>query len=159
MIRIIKVKGRTGRFDTPSFLWTENETLTLKFEIAEARVGRYVAVVQCGTQKKTVYFSKNTTIDVLPEFIQKGEFNPVSVLLEFRTTQGDRVIISNDPAKGGFFIEPLYIERVEGNTTAIAWLTKIESELAELRTRQEETEKKLRQFEDEGVPIFSENEE
>ncbi len=159
MIRTIKVKGRTGRFDSPSFLWTENETLTIEFEIAESRVGRYVAVVTCGTQKKTVYLSNDTTVDISPEFIQEGEFNPVSVLLEFRNKQGDRVIIPNDPAKGGFFIEPLYIERVTENTTAIGWLTKIETALAELRARQDETEKKLQQFEDEGVPLLAENEE
>ena len=52
-------------------------------------------------------------------------------MLEFRNPTADKVIIGNDPNKNnGFFIEPLYITRVEGNTTGVAWLNKIETELA-----------------------------
>ena len=159
MIRVLKLKGMIGRWDIPSFLWTENETLTVKLDVSETRVGRYIAVVTCGTQKKTVYLSKDMTINISPDFIQKGEFNPLSVLLEFRNTQGDSVIIPNDPKKGGFFIEPLYIERVTENTTAIAWLTKIETEIAEIKATQADMANKLQKFEDEGVPLLVEDEE
>lgn len=158
MKRVIKFKGRTGRWDIPSFLWTENETLTIKLEIAESRVGKYIAVVNCGEQKKTVYLDKDMTIDISPDFLKNGKFNPIYVLLEFRDLRGNRPIIPNDPAKGGFFVEPLYIERVTENTTAIAWLTKIENDIAELKKMQGNINEKLQKFEDEGVPLLAENE-
>lgn len=158
MIRRIKIKGRTGRFDVPSFLWTENETLTLKLDVEEKRVGRYVAVVRCGEQRKTVYLNAEMTVELSPEFIQKGEYQPLTVLLELRNAQGTRVLIPSDPEKGGFCIEPLKIERMGENTCAVTWMQKLEGELGALRTRVEKTENKLKEFEDEGVPLLAENE-
>jgi hypothetical protein len=98
------------------------------------------------------------TVEVLPEFIQKGEFSPISVLLEFRNSQGDKIIIPNDPAKGGFFVEPLHIEKVGESATAIGWMTKIENEMSALLRRCIMLEDKLSTFEDEGVPLLVEDE-
>jgi hypothetical protein len=93
------------------------------------------------------------SVEVLPDFIKAGEFNPIYVHLEFRTQYGDKVVIPNDPAKGGFFIEPLYIERVSGNTTFQAWATKIEEEVKVLKDELFAVKEKLKEFEDEGVPL------
>jgi hypothetical protein len=153
MQRVIKVRGRTGKFITPSFLYTDNDPLVIKFDVAEHRVGKYVAQVVCGEQKKTVYLGKDMSVEVLPDFIKAGEFNPIYVHLEFRTQYGDKVVIPNDPAKGGFFIEPLYIERVSGNTTFQAWATKIEEEVKALKDELSLVKAKLKEFEDEGVPL------
>lgn len=153
MQRIIKLRGRTGKFTTPSFLYTDNEPLVIKFDITEHRVGKYVAQVVCGEQKKTVYLGKDMSVEVLPDFIKAGEFNPVYVHLEFRTQYGDKVVIPNDPAKGGFFIEPLYIERVSGNTTFLAWATKMEEEMKAMNNELDTVKAKLKEFEDEGVPL------
>ena len=158
MIRTIHIKGLTGRFDVPSFLWTENETLTLKFDVAEKRVGRYVAVVICGAQKKTVYLGRDMSVELSPEFIQKGEYQPLTILLEFRPPKGTRAIIGNDPYNGGFCIEPLKIERVNENTCAIAWMQKLEGDFEALSKRLKMVEDKLKEFEDEGVPLLTENE-
>lgn len=158
MNRVIKVRGRTGKFTTPSFLYTDNEPLVIKFDVAEHRVGKYVCQVVCGEQKKTVYLGKDMSVEVLPDFIKAGEFNPIYVHLEFRTQAGDKVVIPNDPAKGGFFIEPLYIERVSGNTTFQAWATKIEEEVKALKDELSLVKAKLKKFEDEGVPLVAENE-
>ncbi len=133
MLRIINIKGRTGRFTTPSFPWTENEPLEIKIEVNETRFGRYILIVKCGTIQKTIMLGKDMTITIPPDFIKQGNFGPVEFLLEFRNPIGEKVIISNDPNKNGFFIEPLYITCVEGNTTAQAWLTKIEGAIAELQ--------------------------
>lgn len=158
MQRVIKLKGRTGRWLTPSFLYTDNEPLVIKFDITDHRVGKYVAQVCCGEQKKTVYLAKDMSVEVLPDFIKAGGFNPIHVHLEFRTQYGDKVVIPNDPAKGGFFIEPLYIERVSGNTTFQAWATKIEEEVRALKDELSKVKAKLKEFEDEGVPLVAENE-
>ena len=158
MIRVLKLKGMIGRWTTPSFLWTENETLTVKLDVSETRVGRYIAVVTCGTQKIERRLGQEMTIEIHSDFIKAGNFNPVSILLEYRNKQDDYVIIPNDPKKGGFFIEPLYIERVTENTTAIAWLTKIETEIAEIKATQADMANKLQKFEDEGVPLLAEEE-
>ena len=158
MIKTIKLKGLTGRFTAPSFLWTENEPLTIKFDINEHRVGRYVCVVNCGEQKKTVYLGKDLSVDISPDFIKDGGFNPIYVLLEFRNAYGDKVIIPNNPARGGFFIEPLYVERVTENTTFQAWASKLEAQLEALHNRFVELSEKVKNFEDEGVPLLAEEE-
>ena len=134
MVRTIELKGRTGRFTTPSFSWTENEPLTIKFNVNETRFGRYKLIIRCGKMEKIVtLYPKDMSVEITPDFIKNGGFEPIELLLDFREPISDKIIISNDPKKNGFFIEPLYITRVEGNTTGIAWLTKIETELAQLK--------------------------
>ena len=97
-------------------------------------------------------------MEISPDFIKLGEFNPIHVFLEFRNIHGDKVLIPNDPAKGGFFIEPLYVEKVNGNTTFQAWASKIEDELKVLKEALATATEKIKQFEDEGVPLVAENE-
>lgn len=158
MTRTIHIKGLTGRFDVPSFLWTENETLTLKFDVAEKRIGRYIVVVICGEQRKTVYLGRDMSAELSPEFIQKGEYQPLTILLEFRPPKWTRAMIGNDPSNGGFCIEPLKIERVNENTCAVAWMQKLEGDFEALSKRLKTVEDKLKEFEDEGVPLLVENE-
>ena len=158
MQRVIKLRGRTGRFTTPSFLYTDNEPLVLKFDIAEHRNGKYVAKICCGTQEKTRHLEKDMLVEIPPAFIKAGEFNPIHVYLDYRTKELDKVLIPNDPAKGGFFIEPLYVEKVNGNTTFQAWASKIEDELKVLKEALATATEKIKQFEDEGVPLVAENE-
>jgi hypothetical protein len=159
MERIITVKGTVGRYDIPSFTYADNETLTLRLNILESKAGLYVAVVTCGEQKKKVYLKEDTKIKIPPDFIKKGGFKPIVVLLEYRTKQGDIVIIPNNPDDGGFFIEPLVIEQVDENFTAQGWLSKMEAEMTKYLQRLTVVENKLAQFEDEGVPLLAENEE
>ena len=136
MLRTINLKGRTGRFDVQSFPWTENENLIVKFNVNENRFGRYIVVVKCGNMQKTVMLNaKEMTVTVEADFIKNGNYDPVYFLLEFRNPIGDKVIIPNDPKKNGFFIEPLYITRVEGNTTGMAWLQKVETAIAEINEK------------------------
>ena len=134
MLRIIDIKGLTGKFQIPSFPLTDNEDLTVHFKVHETRFGRYIVIVKHGNLQKTFALTpKEMTITLTPNWIKAGGLDPVYFLLEFRDGAADKVKISNDPKKGGFFIEPLYITRVEGNTTGIAWLAKVETELAQLK--------------------------
>lgn len=152
MLRTINIKGYTGRFDVPSFPWTENENLAVKFNVNETRFGRYIVIVKCGDMRLTQMLNpKEMTVTITPDFIKQGGYNPVEFLLEFRNPVGDKVIIPNDPKKNGFFIEPLYITRVEGNTTGLAWLTKIETTLAEVTAKLNEHGATL-----DGVPALIE---
>ena len=159
MERIINVKGKVGRYDVPSFTYADNKTLKIRLKMAEKRVGKYYAIISCGEEKKTVCLGKEMTIEVSPEFIKKGNYNPICILLDFRNATGDKVIICNDPAKEGFFIEPLCIERVTENVTAIGWLSKIEKEIFALKEEQKSMSEKLSKYEDEGVPLLCEKDD
>lgn len=149
MKRTINFRGRMGRYDVPSFPFTENETLEIFFNIQGFTLGKYIAVLTCGKRKQAFALDKDMTVTVPPEFIKRGDFNPLSVLLELRTMAGDKVIIPSDPAQGGYHIEPLYIDKVEGNTTAVAWCQ-------ELDQRLKYVEDKLKEYEDKGVPLVFE---
>lgn len=154
MKRTINFRGRMGWYDIPSFLFTENETLEIVFNIQKYTLGRYIAILTCGKRKQAFSLNEDMTVTIPPEFIKRGDFNPLSILLELRTTALDKVIIPSDPAQGGFQIEPLYIEKAEGNTTAIAWCQDLERRFTELEHRVQANEDKLNEFEDDGVPLI-----
>lgn len=159
MERVITIKGRVGRYNVPSFTFTENEKLLLRFNITEHRVGKYKAVISCGKEKKKLTLKKDTCVEILPEFIQKGEYQPICVSLEFRHAQTDKLLIPSNPKEGGFFIEPLVVEQVNEDLTAQGWLTAIEMQLEALQARLRIAENKLKQYEDEGVPLLISQEE
>ena len=136
MLRIIDIKGLTGRFQIPSFPLTDNEELKVQFKVHETRFGRYIVIVKHGNLQKTFALIPNEmTITLTPDWIKAGGLEPIYFLLEFRDATADKVKIPNDPKKCGFFIEPLYITRVEGNTTGMAWLQKIETALVEINEK------------------------
>lgn len=138
MHRTLKFTGRTGRWDVPSFLWTENEELTIKIDVEEYRQGKFVCVVKHGNAKMTVYLTKDKTITLTPDWLKENGAAPLEILLELRTLDMSRVIIPNGKEKGGYFIEALTIEHVDDTFTAIGWLTKIEKEQAAQRALLEE---------------------
>lgn len=138
MHRTLKFTGRTGRWDVPSFLWTENEELTINIDVEEYRQGKFVCVVKHGNAKMTVYLTKDKTITLTPDWLKENGAAPLEILLELRTLDMARVIIPNGKEKGGYFIEPLTIEYVDDTFTAIGWLTKIEKEQAAQRALLEE---------------------
>lgn len=142
MNRKLTIKGTTGRYDVPSFVWSENETLSITFDIHETREGRFYAVIRCGNRIMELSVRKNQTVEIPAEFIKNGNFEPLSISLEFLNANGTAVIIPSDPKRGGYFIEPLYFRRVEETTTAVAWLQDIERKIEEINARMtEHTEK------------------
>ena len=171
MIRTISITGRRGRYDLPTFLLTENEVLTLKFTGVDTRLGRYVATVRHGAETKTVYLSNAMTVDLTPEWLAKNAEKPLEVFLELRDSAGTRVLISSAKSatdQHGFYIEPLKLERVDDGWSMVAWLQRMENELVKLEKRFdgelkkalgriEKAEKKLSQYEDQGVPLLFED--
>lgn len=156
MERIITIKGKVGLFDVPTYTYADNEILAIRFNTKRPKDSRYVATASCGEQKKTVYLGEDMRMELPPQFIKDGEYNPVFITLEMRDKQGNSVIISGDPANGGFLIEPLQIERVGEYTTAQGWMAKIEETFADILGRLGTVENKVANFEDEGVPLLAE---
>ena len=158
MKRIINFRGRMGRYDVPSFLFTENEPLEIKFDLQVNTLGKYIAILTCGKRKQAFVLDEDKTVIIPPEFIKRGDFAPLSILLELRTMLGDKIIIPSDPAQGGFCIEPLYIEKVGINTTATAWCQELAYRCDVLENKMLYLEEKIKEFEDKGVPIIFEEE-
>ena len=153
MERKLIVKGRTGRFDVPSFILSENDDLQISVEIEnEIRVGRYRLVVKHGTGKKMFVLSSGKEIELHSEWLKQSAENVEFSLVLLNATE--TAVIKDD-----YQIEPLKIETVGGNFV-------FSSVLQEIITRQEEQEKrlaemqeKLQQFEESGVPLIAENNE
>lgn len=156
MNRKLTIKGTTGRYDVPSFVWSENETLSITFDIHETRVGRFYAVIRCGKRIMELSLAKYQTVEIPAEFIKNGGFEPLNISLEFWNASGNAVIIPSDPKRGGYFIEPLYFRRVEETTTAIAWLQDIESKIEQTNAKVEETNTLLQKQQEQldGVPAL-----
>ena len=143
MKRVLNFEGKTARWDVPSFLWTENENLVIQFNIQETRDGTHYAAIRCGNRLKEVSLTTSKTVEVPAQFIKDGDYSHLQISLEFRSNKGGAVIVPADPRRGGYFIEPLVIERVEESTTAIAWLQDIERKIDEINARMTEHTKKV----------------
>lgn len=154
MNRILKFTGRTGRWDVPSFLWTENDTLSITFDIRETRVGIFYATIRCGKRIMEISLAKYMTVEIPSDFIKNGDYEPLNISLEFRSASGNSVIVPSDPKRGGYFVEPLYIERMDESTTAIAWLQDVEKKIAEVKAILAETNVKVEECREEiaGIP-------
>ena len=154
MNRKLTIIGTTGRYDVPSFIWSDNEKLSITFDIQETRVGRFYAVIRCGKRVMELSLAKYQTVEIPTEFVKSGGFEPLNISLEFWNASGTAVIVPSDPKRGGYFIEALYFRRVEETTTAIAWLQDVESKLAATNARIDETNALLQQQQSQldGVP-------
>lgn len=143
MDRKLTITGKTGRYDVPSFVWTENENLVITFDINESRIGRFYASIRCGSRIMMVSLAKYMSVEIPAEFIKKGEFQPLIISLEFRNVDGDKIIVSSDPQRGGYNIEPLRIQRVEENLFVVAWCQEIDKKMETLSARLSEQENKM----------------
>ncbi len=151
MTRALKIKGRTGLFDVPSFLVSENESLTIKLNFAEERrLGRYRLIVRHGEYKKTFSFKKPDPIELSPEWLKSSAENVEFSLVLLN--ENETAVIKDD-----YQIEPLKLETVNGNFTFTAILQELVSKQGEQDQKLLGLEERLKQFEDEGVPLFAKN--
>jgi hypothetical protein len=157
----INIQGRTGRFDTPSFLLTANEDLTLCFNVKETRVGRYVAKFKHGENKMTAYLTKeDRSVNIPASWLNKAGAVPLEIFLELRDGTGTRVIIpsaKSETDKEGFFIEPLKIVEMEDGWSACGWLQELENAFAEINGKVDDVSERVKKFEDDGVPLTFED--
>ena len=147
MTRILKMKGRTGLFDTPSFIVTENESLKIKLVFEdEMRIGRIRLIVRHGARKKTFTLFKNEEIELPSEWLKEsGENLDFSLALLDAT---ESAVIKDD-----YQIEPLKIERIGGNFEFVAIVQALVAKQAEQDARMDELEKRISEFEESGVPL------
>lgn len=159
MIRTITMRGRTGLYDNPSFLITDNDPLTLKLNLPIIRDGKYVAKLKHGDMEKTVSLDKEMIVDVETEWLKKGGENPLEVFLELRDNSGTKVLIRSARTRtdrGGYFIEPLKIEAVDDGWSALSLLKDFESRICMLEQKNEELSNRIAAFEDHGVELITE---
>ena len=153
MKRTIMFNEKIGRYDVPSFLFTENELLEIFFHLEHRTFGKYIAILTCGNRKQVYSLDNDMKVIVSPEFIKRGNYQPLSILLELRDPKADKVLIHSDPAFGGYHIEPLRIVKADGNITAISWCQELETRIEEFGERIKRVEDKLKEFEDKGTPL------
>lgn len=156
MERVIKFRGRTGRFDVSSFVWTNTEPLRLRFELNESRIGRYYVSIRHGERVITDFLDDNMSIELSPEWLEKGGDAPLEIIMEFRRKNGGEIIVPSadrDVKNGGYIIEPLQIERIDKQFTAVGYISLIEDMLASVNKRLDDVNARFARFEEVGVPL------
>ena len=109
MERKITINGRTGLFDIPSFLLSENESLKIKIGLTnEFRVGRFRVIVRHGERKKTFTLAKDEPIELTSEWLKQSGEN-IEFSLVFLNKTATAVL------KDDYEIEPLKMETIGGN--------------------------------------------
>ena len=153
MTRRLTIKGRTGLFNIPSFLLSENDDLTIHIEMqGEVRVGKYRIVVKQGKKKKVFTLKQNNEITLSAEWLnledstENLEFS--LVLLDLDETK----VIKDD-----YNIEPLKVERISGNFAFTAKVQAFEERQAAFEKMLAEFGERISKFEDEGVSLIALN--
>lgn len=150
MKRVLTVKDRTGTFDIPSFLMTENDSLQIKLEIKnELRLGRFRLVVRHGEQKRAFTLSQDETIELCSGWLSKSTENLEFSLVYLNATE--TAVLKDD-----YMIEPLKMESINGNFAFTALLQEIETRQNEQERRIVALEEKIKEYENEGVPLVFE---
>lgn len=151
----ITIDGRIGRFDIGAIAVTENEGLAVTFKnLSKDKLFRHVATFMNGKKGHIVTVEADKPIYIDSDFLQGGE--AMEVLLETRIAKTDRVIVSSDPSKDGYLIEPLRLDKIGSNHIAYGWMSMIEAQLQQQRERIIAVEKELELFKDAGVPLIVE---
>lgn len=151
MKRKLIFNGFVGRWDTPSFLLTENEPLTVELSASKDLVGKHILTAVCGDF--TASYAYDGQELTFPAEVLQG--NALELFLQLRTVEGDRVIIPSafTPIEKGYFIEPLKLIKVDGLVSAIGWLTDIENRQKKIEEEQAKINARLDEFTSDGVPL------
>lgn len=150
MTRVLTIKGRTGFFDNPSFLLSENESLKIKVVIKdEIRVGCFRFCVRHGTHEKVYSLKNEEEIELHPIWLKQSAENLEFSLVFLNATETE--ILKND-----YQIEPLKLENIHGNYVYTSILQEIIQKQKDLEERLFNAEEKLNSFEDNGVPLVFE---
>lgn len=157
MIRTITIRGRTGRYDVPSFVLTQNEPLKICFVAEELTSGIYRAVITHGNAPKIdVSLAVEKSVTLSPEWLLKGNTEPVQVVLQLLDPAQSKVI------KNDFYIEPLTVvsdgaggyEATAEMTSLSARILALERIVAAYGAKLEADEKQLKDYIDNGAEIF-----
>ena len=136
MIRTLTIKGRQGRFDEPTFILSENQSLKISVVAKdEPTLNKFKLTVRHGNMQKTFTLSKDMVAVLSPEWLNANTEN-----LEFSLAfldMKESIVLKDD-----YEIEPLKIQNIDGNFTfsaevqrLIAWQEQHGKDLEELMTR------------------------
>ena len=162
MIRTITIRGRTGRYDVPSFVLTQNEPLKICFVAEELTSGVYRAVITHGNAPKIdVSLAVEKSVTLSPEWLLKGNTEPVKVVLQLLDPAQSKVI------KNDFYIEPLTVvsdgaggyDATAEMTAQAARILALERIVAVYGAKLEAAEKQLKDYIDNGAEMFLPEEE
>lgn len=157
MIRTITIRGRTGRYDVPSFVLTQNEPLKICFVAEELTSGVYRAVISHGNAPKiNVSLAVEKSVALPPEWLARGNTEPIQVVLQLLDPAQSKVI------KNDFYIEPLVVvsdgargyEATAEMTAQSARILALERVVAVYGAKLEAFEKQLKDYIDNGAEIF-----
>lgn len=157
MIRTITIRGRTGRYDVPSFVLTQNEPLKIIFAAEELTSGVYRARISHGNAPKiNVSLAVEKSVILPPEWLAKGNTEPIQVVLQLLDPAQAKVI------KNDFYIEPLVVvsdgaggyEATAEMTAQSARILALERVVAAYGAKLESFEKQLKDYIDNGAEIF-----
>ena len=136
MIRTLTIKGRQGRFDEPTFILSENQSLKISVVAKdEPTLNKFKLTVRHGNMQKTFTLSKDMVAVLSPEWLNANTEN-----LEFSLAfldMKESIVLKDD-----YEIEPLKIQNIDGNFTfsaevqrLSAWQEQHGKDLEELMTR------------------------
>lgn len=149
----ININGLVGGWDLPAFKVSNNEDLTVAFKgLHMSHLYRYLATFKLGAARAVITLDKDLTATLNSDFLNT-QGDTLEVFLEARSAKTDRLLISADPNKDGFFIEPLKILHFDDSLTAVGMVQEIVMQYEELDERVSEIEETLKEFKEGGVPL------
>ena len=149
----ININGLVGGWDLPSFKVSDNEDLTVAFKgLHMSQLYRYLATFKLGAAKAVITLDKDLTATVNADFLNT-QGDELEVFLEARSAKTDRLLITADPNKGGFFIEPLKLLKYDEEWTAVGMVQGLEKLCEVLEARLCAVEQTLTEFKEGGVPL------
>ena len=149
----ININGLIGGWDLPSFKVSNNEDLTVAFKgLHMSQLYRYLATFKLGAAKSVITLDKDLTATLNSDFLNT-QGDTLEVFLEARSAKTDRLLISDDPNKDGFFIEPLKILHFDDSLTAVGMVQEINQRYAAIEARIAAVENTLAEFKEGGVPL------
>ena len=154
MKRTITIKGRTGVYDEPFFLLSQNEDLTISFNFQdEIHLRSFRAVVRHGIAGKRIYtIRKGEDITLPAEWLNAGGADFVEISLVLLNSDGTAVV------KSDYAIEPLKVSSIDGDFEYTAQLQEILGKIDKQEERFKILEKRVQEYESNGVELTAENE-
>ncbi len=152
MKRTLNIKGRTGTYDAPSFLLSENEDLQIAFNFKdEIRVGRFRVVAKHGSAGKRTYTLKKGEAITLPAaWLKAGGTEHVELSLAFLNVAETAVV------KSDYQIEPLKVESIDGDFAFTATVQELFTRQATQEEKLIALEKRVTEYETNGVELTPE---
>ena len=126
MKRTITINGNEGRWDTPLFVLTDNDSLVIDIALPTITNGIYRFIATHGSQKKHVTLGHKSIVELSADWLKAGGEEPLCSQLQVYDKTGTVVYRSYD-------IEPLKIRVCECGTEYFAAVQAVEKENAKLR--------------------------